>query len=225
VNLTINDLEDGTYTDVVSNKKVTVTNHKVNTSLTKGAAILIKNPGASAGPVGPEIDITADKTIFSDKAHVEISCPTASICYYQINAGNKVKFTQNASFDIDESYPDGDYVVTVYAADEEKQVTSHKSISLYKTKTVDFDIVVPNVPESANVLAWVWNTTEDSHWIDLERYGSTLVANLNGEANIIFVGFPEGVTSKTADWNSKLWQTNDLSTSAHTYDISQYLEN
>lgn len=71
----------------------------------------------------------------------------------------------------------------------------------------------------ANVIAWVWTNKDDGHWVDMTYISdkSACVA-LTGSVNVSLVKFSSGTTASNADWNNKLWQTEDATSSDRVVD-------
>lgn len=220
--VTINGLSDGTYTDLMSNKTFEVKNSKATLTFTDNCVILEKDPNAKKESVSglPTVKVTADKTTFGDKATITVSAQDATLSYYQINNGNKVTFTNSATFEVGNDIDEGDITIKVSA----KNNVGGKVTSLTVTKHLDIgkDVALLNVPNDTNVLAWIWKAGSNGKWVDMETIGTARGFNVTGNEDcLIFVTFPSGTTAQTADWSKKIKQTDDLNISTKTFKYNE----
>ena len=216
-------LSDGQYTDTITGKTYDVTNGAIDVELTDGACILEKN---ATGVTGPRISIRTqdNKTTFASSLSVRIDVVDGVESSYTINGKNKTTFNQSTTFTIDSSYPDGKYLIEVTAKNAD-DVTRVKKITVTKNYLAAKAVVLENVPSNANILAWIWKDNGNGHWIDMDVNGTTYSLEYedltNGENWIIFVLFPDGIDSTTADWNIKIAQTGNLSISTQFFDLEK----
>ena len=200
--ITIPNLPDGSYKDLITGTAYTVSNHAINASSSSGV-IALSNVDPS-GLIGPAVNLSADKTVFADKANVTISCPDATSATYTINGGSPITFNKSASFPVGENLPEGDIVIVVKARNAKGETVS--TLTLTKTSLANKNFIVFGVPADKDAAVWAWNDTSDGHWVTLSRTGNTVGTDLT-DANFLVALFDKG---DTPDWGRARRQTHDM---------------
>lgn len=201
VTVNVNDLSNGEYTDLITNKKYNVQNGKVNVQLTKGACVLEKD--AVPTQSGPTVSITAEETVFKTSTKVTFDVRDADSSSYKINNGAETAFTGKKTITVGADDPDGDIKITVKATNSSGTTT--KSITVTKSSAVDKNLIITNVPNDIDIAVWEWNKGEGGSWLTLDRVGSTLAGNITKDAYLLGK-FEQGAT---IDWSTCIAQTAD----------------
>ena len=210
-------LANGTYKDLITNNKVTVSSGNATISFTDGACFLLPE-NVDPEQIAPTIDIKAGKEVFKDSTSITISVDNATTSYYQINGGSAVNFDGNATFNVGNGLDNGEVTIKVTATN--KNGTNTKSISLLKTSLADKSLIIKNVTDlSHEYLIWCWQDGKDGSWYQASKENNMLGYDLPYD-NYIVVKFANGTTAKTADWSNNLGQTKDLKLTSQIIDFS-----
>lgn len=209
VTVNVNDLSNGEYTDLITNKKYDVQNGKVNVQLTKGACILEKD--AVPTQSGPTVSITAEETVFKTSTKVTLDVRDADSSSYKINSGSETAFTGKKTITVGADDPDGDIKITVKATNSSGTTT--KSITVTKSSAVDKNLIITNVPNDVVIAVWEWNSGQEGSWTTLDKVGSTYAVNLSKDKYLLgkFASGDEinwsNCKGKTSDTDRKSKQT------------------
>ena len=209
-------LANGTYKDLITNNKVTVSSGSATVNFTDGGCFLVPED-VDPSSITPTITLESDKEVFANTANITISVNNASESYYQINGGSAVNFTQNASFSVGNGLQNGEITIKVTA--KNSHGSASKTITLLKTSLANKSLIIKNVTDTSHAyLIWCWEDGGNGKW-----YGSTKEGNMLGYdlpyKNYIVVKFSNGTTANNADWNNNLGQTADLKLTEQVIDF------
>ena len=209
-------LANGSYVDLINEKKYNITNNSINVTFTDGACILV--PESTTGSL-PSVTINPTKTVFNDTTSVSINVSGATSAYYQINNGNQQAFSNSTSFTVGNGLSNGEITVKVVATNAAGSTI--EQVKLVKTSLVNSTLIVTNVPNLADYsyLVWSWSNNNDGKWYDSSIDGNMMGFTFSNQ-NYIVVRFNKGTTSSNAKWDDKLGQTGDLTLSSQIVDYS-----
>ena len=209
-------LANGSYKDLITGSKVSISSGSASISFTDGACFLVPE-NVDPEQVAPSIDITSDKEVFKDNANIKISVNNATTSSYSINGGSAVNFDKTTSFSIGNGLSNGEINIKVTASNNHG--TSNKTISLLKTSLADKKLIIKNVTDNSNTyLIWSWPDGGNGAWYDASKDNNMLGYDFN-DTNYIVVKFPSGTTKNNANWDNKLGQTDDLRYSNQVIDF------
>lgn len=218
VTLTIPNIEDGNYTDLVTNNNYVITDNNVTVTLTNGTCILV-NKDKSVSTL-PELTIGEYSKVYSGTQNISITTKNATSTTYSINNGSETSFIGN-TFTLPTSVANGKVTLKIIASNE--QGKTYKTITLIKTDSlISKDIIIYDVPETSDVhLCWVWKDNGEGKFVSLEKENNLLGLDMGDNNKFIVVLFPEGTTASNASWGNAKKQSSDI-----TFDkqIFSYLE-
>lgn len=197
-------LKDGSYTELIGNKTVNVTNGSATVTLTGGAAVLERYTDSTSGP-SVRVQTEGNATMFENTLKVTIDVAEATESYYKINNVNKGNFNKHVEFTVGNNDPMGTtYNIEVVAKDEDGITTTYK-LTLTKSELASKAIILENVPNDAYIVCWVWPNGQGGRWVDMQRIGNALVIDKNvlneNDSGIMFVQYLEPTTAETASWD------------------------
>jgi len=214
VTVNVNDLSNGEYTDLITNKKYNVENGKVTVQLTKGACVLEKD--AVPTQSGPTVSITAEEEVFKTSTKVTLDVRDADTSTYKINNGSEQAFTGKKTITVGEDASDGDIKITVKATNSAGTTT--KTITVTKTSLLDKNLIVTNVPDDVVIAVWEWNSGKEGSWVTLDKVGSLYAVNLTKDKYLLGK-FESGAEIK---WDNCKGKTSDTDRKAkQTYNYNE----
>ena len=228
VTIELKGLNDGSYTELIGNRTVNVSNGSATVTLTGGAAVLERYTDSTRGP-SVRVQTEGNVKMFENTLKVTIDVGEATESYYKINNVNKGNFNKHVEFTIGNNDPkETTYNIEVVAKNEEGITTTYK-VTLTKSELASKAIVLQNVPNDAYIVCWVWPNGQDGRWVDMQRVANNLVIDKNvlndNDSGIIFIEYLEPTTAENASWDViKIKQrTVDYSISTKVFDYNSLL--
>ena len=219
VTVSASGLANGTYTDIVNNKKYTISSSSVSVTLTNGISVLVNDSKTSEVP--PTLSLSANKEAFSGSTSVNVNATGATSITYSINNGSSTTLN-GTSIEIPSSTANGQVIVKVVATNQYGSVS--KTITLYKLATatlVNKSLILYNIDSNYSYFVWAWGGTTADAWYNPTYDNGMVGFDLKDSNKFIVVKFKNGTDS--ADWNSsnKVNQTVDVDLDHQVYDYSQ----
>ena len=217
MSLSVANLDDGKYKDLVTDKEYTVSSNKVTVTLTNNACVLVNTEKSVS--TTPEIEVGNYDELYATTQSIPVTCKNATKVTYSINDGNAIELTGNAIV-LDSSITNGKVTVKITAKNDTGAVS--RTINLVKSATLaNKSLVITDMDTTANYYIWGWTDSANSKWYSLEYDGKMAGVDLGNATNFIVVKFAKSVT--TPDWSKKVSQTNDLSLSKKVWMFSELI--
>lgn len=214
VSVKVPGLANGTYTDLITNKKYTVSNGSVTVNFTNGACILVSDSKESV--TTPTVELSTNKEIYSGTNTINVSVKDATSSTYKINNGTAQTLSGN-SITLDSSIPNGVVTVTVTATN--KYGSTPKTISLFKTdKLINSSIIIYNIDSAYPYYCWSWTGSSNGQWYTSTTEGNAIGFNIGSNDKFIIVKMKKGATAP--DWDNKEEQTEDMTVNGKLYNYS-----
>jgi len=219
--LSVSQIDDGTYIDQISGNQFIVDNGKITGQMGEsGMAVIYNNPYAPKP--GFYVSDDGQYTSFTDTMTVTIYSHNTTQAYYRLNGGEQVSFT--GQVDVELSHPDADATVTleIVASNGDYQIS--RTYTYVKSNAQVDQVTVSNLNTatigSRTIVAWVWPQGSDGQWVEGTYSDGTFIFDLpEGHDYFLLVLFSSGTTS--FNWDNKILQTGDIAVpNDGTYDGS-----
>ena len=218
LNITIPNLEDGNYVDMITNTNYVVSNNSTTVTLTNGACIL-KNKDKTISNT-PEIEVGNYSKIFSENQDIPVTIKNATSKTYSINGGTENNIVSNW-ISVPSTTANGNVTVKITASNEHGMVS--KTLNLFKTTSlIGKSLIISDVDTSNAILCWAWKGGTDGAWYDPTEEGNAIGFSLGDKDMFILVQFAPGTTKYTADWADALKQTDDTPLSKVLYSFKEF---
>ena len=219
--VTLNNLEDGTYINLVTGANVNISNHTTSVSFTKGICVLLnKEYYDYVSKDVPSISLAAHNEVYSGTQNITVNTVGAEKVTYTINNSDPVELT-GSTIVLPNSLPNGFVTLKVIATNNigSSEVTS----KMFKTDAlVNKSLIITDVDTSVSLLLWAWKDSGAGSWLDSTKEGSNIGFDMGNKNNFILVKFPLGTTSSSANWDNKIAQTQNISFSKRIYSYSEF---
>ena len=216
VTVNVDGLANGSYIDLVTNKKFTVNNGQVSATFTNNACILVpENSGGDES--APELSISVSNEVYSGSTTVSVNATNATSVTYTINNGSAQTISGN-SIALPSSLANGKVVVKVTA--KNSNGTTSKSLTLIKSDAlVDKDLIITDFDTSYQYKLWTWNGSGSGSWKDLTMEGNIGGYNMGQDDTFIVVKWNKNESNPT--WDNKINQTENISKTQRVYSYTE----
>ncbi len=211
VKVSASGLTNGTYTDLVSNKKYTISNGEVTVSFTNDVCVLVNDNKSSE--TAPSLSLSAPSEAFSSTMDVAVTTSNATSISYTINGGTSTTLTGN-KITIPSSVANG--LVTLKVIASNQYGSNVKELKLVKSQTLyNKSLIIHSVDTTNKLYCWAWKDGGEGYWYEPTYEGSIAGYNLNDANNFIIVQFSK--ETNNPDWSNKISQTADISLTHQVY--------
>ena len=213
VKIAVSGLANGTYTEMITNKKVTVSNSEVTVSFTNGVCVLVNDNKTSEVP--PTLSLSVPNEIYTGSTSVTVSATNATSMKYSINNGTETALSGN-SIALDSSLANGPVDVKVIASNQYGSTT--KTIKLFKLATsalINKSLIIYNIDSNYTYYVWAWSNDSDGAWRSPTVENNVVGFDTGNATQFVLVKFNKSVTSP--NWDNKLQQTEDISLDGKVY--------
>lgn len=227
--LNLSRFKDGTYLDLVSNSNVVISNHKIVSGIMDESCIMVLSSDSfdESNINNDKVNILIDNNdkYLTPSSTINISVSNASESYFQINSGERIKFSNQTKIDLkDYSFSDNqDITLKVYASNETDDAEISKSYKFFNATSNNIyllDLENQYDLSNSNSALWVWNEGENGAWLtDFDKQDYYLNFNINYDF-FIYVRF----YSNNIDWTNCEYQTIDLNTSKIIYELNEVIK-
>ena len=215
VNISASGLTNGTYTDLVTNKKYTVSNGQVTVSFTNGVCVLLSDE--TANQVAPTLNLNTNKESFSGSIDIPVEATNATSVTYSINNGASQTLS-GTTINIPSSTPDG--LVTLKVTATNVYGVANKALTLVKTTTlVNKSLILYNLDNNYLYRVWAWRGSDSGQWYSPTSEGNLLGFDLGNPDYFIVVKFNKNETN--FDWDHKVNQTDNISLDHQVYNYNE----
>ena len=227
--LNLSRFKDGTYLDLVSNSNVVISNHKIVSGVMDDSCIMVLSSDSfdESNINNDKVNILIDNNdkYLTPSSTINISVSNASESYFQINSGQKIKFSNQIKIDLkDYSFSDNqDITLKVYASnktDDSEISKSYKFFNAASNNIYLLDLENHYDLSNSNSALWVWNEGENGTWFtDFDKQDYYLNFNIDYDF-FIYVRF----YSNNIDWSNCKYQTTDLNSSNIIYELNEVIK-
>ena len=227
--LNLSRFKDGTYLDLVSNSNVVISNHKIVSGVMDDSCIMVLSSDSfdESNINNDKVNILIDNNdkYLTPSSTINISVSNASESYFQINSGQKIKFSNQIKIDLkDYSFSDNqDITLKVYASNETDDSEISKSYKFFNAASNNIyllDLENHYDLSNSNSALWVWNEGENGTWFtDFDKQDYYLNFNIDYDF-FIYVRF----YSNNIDWSNCKYQTTDLNSSNIIYELNEVIK-
>ena len=209
-------LANGTYTDILTSKKYTVSNSQIsNITFTDGACILISDSKEDVST--PTLTLSTTNEIYSGTTTVNVDAQNATSVTYTINNGEATTLSGN-SITLPSSLSNGFVHVKVTASN--KYGETKKEISLYKTDALlNKSMIVYNIDTNYSYYCWAWGGDNANQFYSPTIEGNAMGFDIGNNNMFIIVKFDKGTTNP--NWDNKINQTVDISLNQKLYNYEE----
>lgn len=227
--LNLSRFKDGTYLDLVSNSNVVISNHKIVSGIMDDSCIMVLSSDSfdESNINNDKVNILIDinDSYLTPSSTINISVSNASESYFQINSGERIKFSNQTKIDLkDYSFSDNqDITLKVYASNETDDSEISKSYKFFNATSNNIyllDLENQYDLSNSNSALWAWNEGENGTWFtDFDKQDYYLNFNIDYDF-FIYVRF----YSNNIDWSNCEYQTIDLNTSNIIYELNEVIK-
>ena len=215
VKVSASGLANGSYTDLVNNKKYTVSNNEVTVSFTNDICVLVNDNKSSE--TTPSLSLSAPKESFSSSMDVTVDVKNATSVSYTINGGSPTTLS-GSKITLPSSLSTGLVILKVTATNQYGSTV--KELKVVKTdKLTSSSIIIYNTDSGYSYHCWAWSNDSDGAWYSPTTDGSLLGYNVGNAKNFIIVKFQNGTTSP--NWDNKISQTPDIELTHQVYNYQE----
>ena len=218
VKISASGLANGTYTETITNKKVTVSNSEVTVSFTNGVCVLVSDNKTSEVP--PTLSLSANE-LFTGSTNVTVTTSNATSVKYSINNGTETALSGN-TIAIPSSLDAGPVDVKVVASNQYGSTT--KTIKLFKLATsalLNKSLIIYNMDLNYHYFIWGWGGSQNSKWYTPTYYGDVIGLDLGDCTQFIVAKFAKTVNTAPSDWSGVINQTEDISINGKVYNYQE----